>query len=186
MTTQFDSILKGIYRFEGDRLTVCLARHEDGARGRPNSKARRRLGPGGSSSCRSRDPTRNPAPPRQRARPAPAEDSPVPAESARRMLIGSWTTTDLKGTFTIVLRPDGTFSATRIWSRQWKKLLGPASDTSEGDWRLAGGMLTAFVSSTTDPDLAGIQMNLRVREIGETSMVVSDRFGTAQTLDKRR
>ena len=32
MTTQFDSILKGIYRFEGDRLTVCLARHEDGAR----------------------------------------------------------------------------------------------------------------------------------------------------------
>ena len=32
VTTQFDSVLKGIYKFEGDKLTVCLARHEDGAR----------------------------------------------------------------------------------------------------------------------------------------------------------
>ena len=102
------------------------------------------------------------------------------------MMIGSWTTTDLKGTFTIVLRSDGTFSATRIWSKSRRKLLGPASDTSEGDWRLLGGMLTAFVSSTTDKNLAGNQINLRVREIGDTSMVVSDQFGTEQTLNKLR
>ena len=136
VTTQFDSILKGIYKFEGDRLTVCLARHEDGAR--PTEFEAR----GGSDRALFQlqlsrpDPKPRPAPAAP-ARPAPAEESPVPAESARRMLIGSWTTTDLKGTFTIVFRPDGTFSATRIWSKSWKKLLGPASDTSEGDWRLA-------------------------------------------------
>ena len=32
MTTQFDSVLKGIYTFEGDALSVCVAKHEDGAR----------------------------------------------------------------------------------------------------------------------------------------------------------
>ena len=32
MTTQFDSLLKGIYTFEGDALSVCVAKHEDGAR----------------------------------------------------------------------------------------------------------------------------------------------------------
>ena len=48
------------------------------------------------------------------------------------MLVGTWTTTDLKGTFTIVLRPDGTFSATRIWSRPWKKLLGPRLECVRG------------------------------------------------------
>ena len=32
VTTQFDSVLRGIYKFEGDKLTICLARHEDGAR----------------------------------------------------------------------------------------------------------------------------------------------------------
>ena len=32
VTTQFDSVLKGIYTFEGDALSVCVAKHEDGAR----------------------------------------------------------------------------------------------------------------------------------------------------------
>ena len=185
VTTQFDSVLRGIYKFEGDKLTICLARHEDGAR--PTEFEAR----GGSDRALFRlqlsrpdsKPRPTPAPP---SRPAPAEETPDRAELARRMMIGSWTTTDLKGTFTIVFRPDGTFSATRIWSKSRRKLLGPASDTSEGDWRLLGGMLTAFVSSTTDKDLAGNQINLRVREIGDTSMVVSDQFGTEQTLDKLR
>ena len=51
------------------------------------------------------------------------------------MMVGSWTTTDLKGTLTIVFRADGTFSATRIWSKSRKPLLGPDSDTS--GWDLA-------------------------------------------------
>ena len=185
VTTQFDSVLRGIYKFEGDKLTVCLARHEDGAR--PTEFEAR----GGSDRAlfqlQLSRPDSKPRPtPASPSRPAPAEESPNRAELARRMMIGSWTTTDLKGTFTIVFRPDGTFSATRIWSKSRRKLLGPASDTSEGDWRLLGDMLTAVVSSTTDKDLAGIQINLRVHEIGDTSMVVSDQFGTKQTLNKLR
>ena len=32
VTTQYDSVLKGIYTFEGDSLSVCVAEHEDGER----------------------------------------------------------------------------------------------------------------------------------------------------------
>ena len=183
VTTQFDAVLKGIYKFEGDKLTICIARHEDGAR--PTEFEAR----GGSDRALFRlqlarpdsKPSTAPASP---SRPSPAEETPGRAESTRRMMVGSWTTTDLKGTLTIVFRADGTFSATRIWSKSRRELFGPASDLSEGSWSVLGGGLTAFVSRTTDKKLAGHQINLRVREIDHASMVVSDQFGTGQTLNK--
>ena len=184
VTSQFDGLLKGIYKFEGNQLLICLARHEDDAR--PTEFEAR----GGSDRALfrlqlSRPASRPDTPAASPPQPSPAEEATSRSELARRMMVGSWTTTDLRGTLTIVFRADGTFSATRIWSKLRKPLLGFDSDTSDGTWRLLGGWLDVFVSSTTDKRLTGRHINLRVREIGDASMVVSDQLDTRQTLNKQ-
>ncbi|MDX2036971.1 MAG: TIGR03067 domain-containing protein [Isosphaeraceae bacterium] len=200
ITTQFDTILKGIYRFDGDRLDLCLAKVEEGAR--PDTFD----APGGSGRILMRlrlSPETEPKPipvsetkPVAQTKPAPAA-TPAPVTSPeeeerkreasiRRMLTGSWTMTDTKGTLTSVFQPDGTFVATRVWSRSGKRLFGPPSDSSNGSWTYGSGILSAWVTTTTDPRIAGHQIRGRVQSVGNDSFVVTDAFGTVKTFRRLR
>ncbi len=194
--TQFDSTLKGIYSFDGDKLTVCLAKDEEIPR--PDVFA----APGGSGRLLvrmqlARDDsakTVSLATPKPKPEPQPAPaPAPTPSTTARdldakirKWIAGSWSMTDGRGTLTTVFQPDGLFVATRTWSRISKRLFGPPSDSSSGSWSYRDGQLTAWVSSTTDPRLAGHQVFARVKTIGEDTMVVTDVYGSVKTLKRLR
>ena len=149
VTTQFDSVLKGIYTFEGDALSVCVAKHEDGARPR---RSRPRAVP---TACSSDSSWRHPteagpfrAPPSSSAESDEAREARI-----RRLIVGSWAMTDPRGTLTIVFHQGGTFSGTRVYSRSAKTMLGPAYDWAKGEWSFGDGTLQAYVATTTDRNL---------------------------------
>ncbi len=182
LTTQFDTVLKGIYTFEGDRLVVCAAKSEDDPRPTVFEA------PGGSRRVLYTLKTVAPEP--AAARPAaPAE--PTPEEKERRreqrireMIVGSWSMTDSRGGLVTVFRPDGSFTATRTLTR--KRLFEPGTKVLNGAWTFAQSRLTARVSGTTDPNLLGHSYSGRVQSIGEDTMVAADAAGGLRTFRKLR
>ncbi|MEO6811569.1 MAG: TIGR03067 domain-containing protein [Isosphaeraceae bacterium] len=187
VSTQFDSILKGIYRFHGDTLTVCLTKNDDGPR--PDAFE----APGGSRRMLiEMQLADDEAPADTRSQPDP-EPMPSADQKARefdarvrRSLEGSWVLTDSRGTLTTVFQPGGLFVATRTWGRGSKRLFGPPSDSSSGTWSYRSGLLSAYVSSTTDRQIVGHQVNSRVKTIGEDTMTITDVYGTVKTLRRLR
>jgi uncharacterized protein (TIGR03067 family) len=202
VTTQMDSVLKGIYTFEGDRLTICVAKNDDDER--PSSFD----APGGSDrllvnmqlakddppsfgndgSYRS-EPRPKPVPvaaPAVAAPPSPEEQARLADATVRRMVVGAWSLTDAWGSQTTVFQPDGSFVSTRTWARGRRRLFGPPSDTSNGSWSYQNGLLGAWVTSTTDPRVAGHRFDAHVRTIGEDTMVVTDAYGSIKTYRRLR
>jgi uncharacterized protein (TIGR03067 family) len=206
VSTQFDDLLKGIFRFEGERLTICLSKHEETARptrfeapaGSDHMLIELRLAtlaePSRSAASAPKVVTASETRPFAAPAPAPAAAlTPAPAASVtdreatiRRMLKGSWASTDPKGDLTVVFQDNSTFVATRVWSKSSRRLFGPASDSSNGTWNFAGNMLTASVRSTTDRKMAGHTVYGRVNSIGEDTMVVTDAFGSVRTFRRLR
>ena len=178
VTTQYDSVLKGIYTFEGDALSVCVAKHEDGARptafeapsGSDRMLIRLKL------AASDRKPAPSAPPP-----PSSAEGDEAREANIRNLIVGSWAMTDPRGTLTIVFHQDGTFSGTRVYSKSAKTMFGPASDSANGKWSFGDGTLSAFVAATTARNLAGHLVGGHVDSIGNDTMVLSDAFGTVQT-----
>jgi uncharacterized protein (TIGR03067 family) len=192
VTTQFDTVLKGIYVFDYDKLTVCLAKNEDGVR--PDSFE----APGGSGRMLFRlqlakDDLPTTATSYQ-PEPAPRAEPRTSAESearefdtkVRRLVTGSWAMTDGKGNMTAVFQPNGDFVATRTWARGSKRIFGPPSDSSRGSWVYRDGLLSAWVTSTTDPRIAGNRINARIQTIGDDTMVVTDAYGSVKTFRRLR
>jgi uncharacterized protein (TIGR03067 family) len=175
LITQFDTILKGIYTFEDDRLVVCTAKTEDEPRPTTFNA------PTGSGrvlytlrTIPNDPPATAPAP----AAPAPPP-KPTPEEEERRrearireMLVGSWSTTDSRGGLVTVFRPNGTFSATRTLAK--KRLFESATKSFNGTWSFGKSHLTARVTGTTDLNMLGYNYDGRVQSIGEETMVASD------------
>jgi len=178
VTTQYDSVLKGIYTFQGEALSVCLAKHEDGAR--PTAFE----APSGSDRVLIRLKL---SPPDLR----PASSAPPPPSSAesdeareariRRLIVGSWAMADARGTLTIVFHQGGTFSGTRVYSKSARKLFGAADDWAKGNWSFGDGTLEATVTTTTDRNLVGHRVGGHVDSIDNDTMVISDAFGTVKT-----
>ena len=185
LTTQFDTVLKGIYTFDGDRLLVCVGKTEDDPR--PSTFE----APSGSDRMlyRLKMAKDDPAPAKfQAPKPAP---QPSPDELARRreqqvreMLVGSWSMTDKKGNFVAVFRGDGTFASTRTFAR--RRLFEPDSTTSNGSWAYGQGILSARVTGTTDRDMLGYGFVGRLQSIGEDTLVTADNNGKLLTLKKLR
>jgi uncharacterized protein (TIGR03067 family) len=183
VTTQFDSVLKGIYLFDGDKLSVCLAKNED------SDRPDRFEAPGGSGRLLVRMQLASESGPDQRAPqpgPSPEAEARERESKVRRMITGAWTLTDTRGTLTTVFQPDGGFVATRSWALGARRLFGPSSDSSNGSWSYRGGRLLAWVTSTTDPRIAGHEFSARVQTIGDDSMVVTDVYGSVKTLRRLR
>ncbi len=192
VTTQFDSVLKGIYAFDGDKLTVCLAKNEDGPRpdrldapgGSDRLLVRMQLARDDSALSAARAESRQQ--PQPRPKPSAEADAAKFDANVRRLITGAWELTDTKGTLTTVFQPDGAFLATRSWARGAKRLFGPPSDNSNGSWTYRTGLLSAWVTTTTDPRVAGHRFSARVQTIGEDTMVVTDAYGSVKTVRRLR
>lgn len=208
VTTQLDSVLKGIYRFDGDELVLCLAKHEDGARptefdapsGSDRVLFRLAVAKSGSrAKTESRPAAVAPRPTTTTAAAVSNSTStPAAADAKRRdrgrdrdqevrdMLAGSWTYADRRGTVTLVLRPDGTFVATRTWAKAIKRLFEGQKSTSNGTWTYSHGTLVARVASTTSLSLAGHSFSANLQSIGDDSLVFKNIVGELNTARKLR
>ena len=178
VTTQFDSLLKGIYTFEGDALSVCLAKQEDGAR--PTAFE----APSGSNrmliqlklAASDPKPVASASPP-----PSAAEHDEARDANIRRQIVGSWAMTDSRGTLTIVFFKEGTFRGSRVYSQSAKAIFGATGDSASGTWSFGNSTLEAYVQATTARELAGHLVSCHVDSIGDDAMVVTDAFGTVKT-----
>jgi uncharacterized protein (TIGR03067 family) len=189
ITTQFDTVLKGIYSFDGDRLLFCVAKTEDDPRPTAFEAS------SGSNRMLYRmkmvhdDPTPAQSPVKEQAtRPAPEPSAKELAarreQQIREMLVGSWSMTDKKGQFVAVFRADGTFASTRTFAK--RRLFEPDTTVSNGTWVYGQGILSARVAGTTDRDLLGYGFVGHLQSIGEDSMVTTDNTGKLLTLKKLR
>jgi uncharacterized protein (TIGR03067 family) len=178
VTTQYDSVLKGIYTFEGDALSVCVAKHEDGARptafdapsGSDRMLIRLKL------AASDQKPAPSAPPP-----PSSAESDEAREARIRRLIVGSWAMTDRRGTLTIAFDQGGTFSGKRVYSKSAKTMFGPVDDWAKGNWSFGDGALDATVTTTTDRNLVGRSVCGQVDSIDNDTMVISDFFGNAKT-----
>ncbi len=191
LTTQFDTVLKGIYTFEGDRLLVCVAKQEDD----PRPTAFEASGGSDRILYRLKMVKDAPAPAAAQAPVKVQTPQPPPQPSAeelarrrelqiRELLVGSWSLTDKKGQLVTVFRPDGSFTATRTLAR--KKLFEPDSNTSNGSWSYGRGILSARVTGTTDRNILGYSFAGRLQSIGDDAMVTADNTGKLMTLRRIR
>jgi uncharacterized protein (TIGR03067 family) len=181
VTTQFDTVLKGIYVFNGDELNLCIAKTED--QRRPTAFE----APTGSNQMLYRLRMGRPDPAAEETNPRPPSPDEVERRREQRihdLVLGSWTLSDRKGTLVTVFRPDGTFTATRTLAR--KRLFEPDTTTSSGNWSYGHGYLTARVTSTTERSMLGYAFSGRLQSIGDTAMVATDATGQLQTLRRLR
>jgi uncharacterized protein (TIGR03067 family) len=182
ITTQFDTVLKGIYTFSGDELKLCIAKSED----MPRPTAFEAASGSNQMIYRLKMGRSDPQPV---AEPKPQPPSPAELEQRREqrihdLVVGSWSLNDKKGTLVTVFRTDGSFTATRTFAR--KKLFEPDTITSSGNWSYGRGYLTARILGTTERNMLGYTFNGRLQSIGDTTMVATDPTGQLQTLKRLR
>jgi uncharacterized protein (TIGR03067 family) len=186
LTTHFDEVLKGIYRFGGDELVLCVAKSEDDDR--PTEFA----APSGSNDALFRlkmvkpAPVARPTEPVARPTPDPAEENRQKDERIKQKIGGSWSYTDSRGALTVVFRPNGTFTATRTWKSGLKRIFEGDTTTSDGRWSYGNGLLDAFITRTPDPRLAGRNYNFGLQSIGDNTMVLRTAFGELRTARRLR
>ena len=185
ITTEFDNVKKGIYKFDGEDLLICLNNDPDSLRP-TNFDA-----PSGSQRRSIRLHMSDPEPPSHAE--VPAHTAPTAEELAnqqqdtgRTMLVGSWVTSDSKGTVTTVLRPDGTFTTTREWSKAVKRLFEGDTSSASGRWSYENGLLRATILSSSDRKTAGQTFYGRIQSIGSTTMVAEDGTGSLKNYRKLR
>lgn len=176
LTTHFDESLKGIYRFDGDRLEICVAKHFDGER--PTEFQ----APAGSGNRLIR--LKMVAPSRPRVPVTLKTPAPSREDQVRQALVGSWSYTDSKGTLTVVLQKDGTFVGTRIWTKALKRLFEGDTTTSLGRWTYLNGVIDARVSTTQDFRLIGRVYSGWVQSVGPDTLIVKNVFGQLITFRK--
>ncbi len=179
VTTQFDEILKGIYKFDGDQLWLCLAKRGDEARPTDFESS------SGAGRVLFQLKMVKPEPPVER-RPTFAERARERDEQIRQKLLGSWSYLDSKGRLTVVFQADGNFVATRTWSHGLKRLFEGDSTTSMGRWTYRSGVLDATVSTTQDPKLVGRLFGVWLESVGDDTLVIKNVFGEIKTARRLR
>ncbi|WP_422924292.1 TIGR03067 domain-containing protein [Singulisphaera sp. PoT] len=184
ITTHFDEVLKGIYRFSDDQLWLCLAKRGD--EDRPTDFESN----SGSGRVLMRLKMVKPAVPETvqpvEHKPSFAERVRERDEQIRSKLVGSWVYYDTKGRLTIVLQADGNFVATRTWSKGLKRLFEGDTTTSMGHWSYQNGILDARVSSTQDPRLLNRLYSMWLQSVGDDTLVIKNIFGQLKTAQRLR
>lgn len=181
VTNKFDDLLHGIYRFDGDTLTICVNKREglptpdrfDAPSGSHRVLYRLKMAPPIETKAVATTPP-----------PSPEQEAAARRAKVRQLLVGSWMYTDSKGTVTTVLNSDGTFTSTRVRNR--KRLFEPNTVTSWGTWSYSGNVLNVTIARSTDILLLSHSYVARIQSIGESSMVASDIFGDLQNFQRLR
>ena len=186
VTTQFDEVLKGIYRFNGDELILCLAKRDGDDR--PTAFD----APTGSNDFLFRmkmavpEPAHQPATAATRPAPKPVDTAHEQDERIKQKLTGAWTFNDSQGNLTLVFRTDGSFVATRTWRSGLKRLFEGDTTTSEGRWNYSRGLLDALVTSTMDPKLLSRNYHYWIQSVGDSTLVAKNLFGELRTARRLR
>jgi uncharacterized protein (TIGR03067 family) len=194
LTTRFDEVLRGIYRFEGDQLVLCMSKREDDDRpkefqapaGSNRVLFRLAMAPTKPAAAVAATPAAKPKPTTPAPAPAPALSDAERDAQIRQRMTGSWNYSDSKGRLTLVFRSDGSFTATRVWNSGLKRIFEGDSTTSNGRWSYSHGLLDAYITSTQDPRLLSRNYNYRVQSVGDGTLVVKNIFGELQTARRLR
>lgn len=178
----------GIYRFDNDRLLVCVADTSEATRPREfSAKAGSKrmlltLKPVGRKIVADE---RKPAKPETKE---PA-DHPEPStagsarsltdEEATKLLSGStWKYNDAHGALVLALGADGNFSTTRESTemRLFKKVFVKAP-VSNGSWSVQKGKLWFHIKASNDPDRVNVKVPFTLRVITEKDLIFVDYVG---------
>lgn len=181
----------GIYRFDNDRLLVCVADTDDAARphdfsARAGSKRMLlTLKPVGRKiAADERKPSKSVKP--EATEPA---DHPEPStagsakslsdDEATKLLSGTaWKYGDAHGALVLTLNADGGFSTTREATemRLFKKVFVKAP-VSNGSWSVQKGKLWFHIKSSVDPDRLNAKVPFTLRVITEKDLIFVDYVG---------
>jgi uncharacterized protein (TIGR03067 family) len=204
ITTRFDEVLKGIYKFNGDRLILCLAKSEEDPKPTDFTAA------DGSNRSLIELELAKPAPPP----PPPTDDDAEAIEAARRRdaeiqrrndearqraeevqrreeearqrIVGVWEYSDRKGVMTLTFRSDGTFATVRSWSKPLKRMVEGGLTTSQGRWYYSRGVIDARVMASTDPRDLGHVYTGWIESVDSDTLVLRNLFGDLQTAQRLR
>lgn len=186
VTTEFDNVKHGIYKYDADELWICLNEAADSER--PEAFE----APTGSKNMLIRLRPVEPAPapvavePKPVPQPSPADIAREHEETIRKSLVGSWSITDHKGTLVTVLEPDGSFVATRTWARPSQRLFHGQTTTSRGRWTYAKSWVRVDLFSSNDPLQVGRSYYQHVDTIGSSTLVGETMLGQLVSWRKLR
>ncbi len=186
---------RGIYRFDDERLVVCLgipaltapptdfSAHQ-GSRRMMMVLERDTGSPAELQLVDLPPPPRNPAPSPAATNPAPPA-APTPPVSqvltdgdVANLLIGTWRLNDGSGLLDITFNRDGTFRSYReARDLQTFHTVFVQTPVSSGTWKVVRGTLTTHVTASTRLDRVNQTISLVVRTISAKDLVFADGLG---------
>lgn len=168
----------GIYRFDDEKLIVCMTSAQDGPR--PDSFSAE-VGSKRMLMILARD-QKTSSPPQEPAPQTPLVKSATkPADSdVAKLLVGMWKYRDAIGNLFVSFNPNGTFSTTREVEqvRVFQKVF-VQTPVSTGTWRIQSGKIAFVVQTSNHWDRVNKQFEFAVRSITPNDMVFVDYLGQA-------
>ena len=175
-------VIPGIYRFDENRLIVCLADPGDKAPTDFSAKeGTKRMLLVMQPAAASGKGTPKPADKNQSAS-AKADDQVVATvltdDDVAKLAGGVWKIDDTQGSLFIQIRNDGTFSTTREFQelRLFQKVFVQTPVTG-GTWKVERGTIKFHVTSSIHPDRVGNTFGFAVRSISTKDMIFVDYLG---------
>ena len=172
--------IQGIYRFDEDRVIVCLADPADKAPDEFSAKegtkrmllVMQRVTPAGKTTAKPKVEEKDPKP----------ED--VPAATiltdgdVAKLSEGAWKYDDSQGSLFLQMRSNGTFSTTREFQelRLFQKVFVQTPVTA-GTWKVERGTIKFHVTSSIYADRVGNTFGFAVRSISSKDMIFVDYLG---------
>jgi uncharacterized protein (TIGR03067 family) len=170
----------GVYRFDEDRLVICLADPEEAKRPKEFSAeagSKRMLMVLKRVSVETAIVKNSPKPlpkPKQSGQAAKI----LTDIEVTKMLIGSWKLKDSAGSLYIAFNPDGTFSTVREY--QQLRLFHKSfvqTPISSGKWSVKNGNLTAHVTTSVRIERVNQLFSFAIRSISGRDMIFVDQLG---------
>lgn len=170
----------GIYRFDGDRIVLCLAHPEESER--PTTFSAKA---GSKHMLMTLERTGGQ---KVAAKPAPVGPKAISSNQeaprfltdaeAAKAVTGTWRLTDAMGVLIATLSPDGTFSNVREVTelRLFKKTL-VQTPVSTGTWTVKNGQILFHVLSATQLDRLNHKYAFTLRSFSDTDMIYVDPYG---------
>lgn len=160
---------KGVYMRDGNTLILCL--------GGPGSQVRPTEFSAAAGSGRllitlQKVAATDPLPPLPPV-PPPAPPTLSADDKLRNQLVGTWGHQDDHTVVYNTLNPDGTFSAITTWKKGFGRMFHEDVRTS-GTWKVENGSLVSTVTASTDKDLRGQILPLKVYTIDDREAVFTD------------
>lgn len=171
---------RGIFRFDENRLIVCLA--EAGEKLPTEFSAKEGshrilmvLQPAKGIPSPAAAPATPPAKPKTEDLPAATV---VTDQDITRMLAGAWRLEDSVGSLYVLFRSNGTFSTTReVQELRLFQRVFVQTPVTAGTWKVERGTIRFTATSSLHPERVGNTFGFAVRSISETDMIYIDYLG---------